>query len=169
MNTDSYGRILYSELDVIDLLYANPELDISRLLVRDSAEYNASIDQLYSELNKLSTPEAYDNPTQFHHRNQQKWYMPDEYKSLDIAKWLLEQCNNDAELQRVGEELLLYHEKNLFDLLKFLKYFVDTCRANNQVLGVGRGSSVASFVLYLMGVHKVNSLYYDLDIAEFLR
>jgi len=169
MNTDNYGRISYSESDVIELLYANPQLDISRLLVNDPTEYNASIDQLYSELDKLSIPQTHKDPEQFHLQNQQNWHMPDEYKSFDIAKWLLDQCSNDAELQRVGAELLLYHEKNLFELLKFLKYFVDTCCENNQVLGVGRGSSVASFVLYLMGVHKVNSLYYDLDIAEFLR
>jgi DNA polymerase III alpha subunit len=42
-------------------------------------------------------------------------------------------------------------------------------RDNNIVWGVGRGSSVSSYVLYLLGVHRVNSLYYDLDIHEFLR
>ena len=55
------------------------------------------------------------------------------------------------------------------DLLKFLKYLVDTVNDNNIVMGVGRGSSVASFVLYKLGVHKVNSMYYDLDVSEFLR
>ena len=63
--------------------------------------------------------------------------MPDEYRNMDIARWVLEQCSHDAELQRVGEELLLYQEKNLFNLLKFLKYFVDTLRANNIVWGCG--------------------------------
>jgi DNA polymerase III alpha subunit len=42
-------------------------------------------------------------------------------------------------------------------------------RANNIVWGVGRGSSVASYVLFLIGIHKVDSLYYDLPIEEFLR
>ena len=42
-------------------------------------------------------------------------------------------------------------------------------RKNNIVWGVGRGSSVASFVLFLIGVHKINSLYYDISIDEFLR
>jgi DNA polymerase III alpha subunit len=42
-------------------------------------------------------------------------------------------------------------------------------RKHNIVWGVGRGSSVASYVLYLIGVHKINSMYYDLDIEEFLR
>ena len=55
------------------------------------------------------------------------------------------------------------------DVLQFLKYMVDTLRENNIVWGVGRGSSVASYVLYLLGVHKVNSIKYDLDPTEFLR
>ena len=95
--------------------------------------------------------------------------MPDEYKELDIAKVILDSCDNDAEVQRCGEELLMYSERNLMDLLKFLKYLVDTVNDNNIVMGVGRGSSVASFVLYKLGVHKVNSMYYDLDVSEFLR
>jgi DNA polymerase III alpha subunit len=88
---------------------------------------------------------------------------------MDIAQWLLDQCQTQEELQRVGKELLLYQERELFSLLKQLKYIVDTWRENNIVWGVGRGSSVASYILYLLGVHKINSIYYDLDIEEFLR
>jgi DNA polymerase III alpha subunit len=95
--------------------------------------------------------------------------MPDEYKSLDIAQWLLDQCKTQEELQRVGKELLLYQERDLFPLLQQLKYTIDVWRENNIVWGVGRGSSVASYVLYLLGVHRINSIYYDLDIEEFLR
>jgi len=95
--------------------------------------------------------------------------MPDEYKNLDIAKYVLDLCVTDVELQRVGTELLLYQERNMFNILKYLKYLVDTLKSNNIVFGVGRGSSVSSYVLYLLGVHKINSLYYDLDITEFLK
>jgi hypothetical protein len=28
---------------------------------------------------------------------------------------------------------------------------------------------VASYVLYLLGVHRIDSMYYDLDVGEFLR
>lgn len=63
----------------------------------------------------------------------------------------------------------MYQDRDAFDLLRYLKYLVDTMRANNVVWGVGRGSSVASFVLYLIGVHKINSLSYDLDPTEFLK
>jgi DNA polymerase III alpha subunit len=42
-------------------------------------------------------------------------------------------------------------------------------RENDIVWGVGRGSSVASYTLYLIGVHKIDSIKYELDINEFLK
>jgi DNA polymerase III alpha subunit len=101
--------------------------------------------------------------------NQNSWQMPDEYQHMDIAEYILSLCDSDARLQRCGEELLLFQERNLFDLLRYLKYLVDTLRANNMIWGVGRGSSVASYVLYLLGVHRIDSMFYDLDPSEFLR
>jgi DNA polymerase-3 subunit alpha len=101
--------------------------------------------------------------------NQQQWHMPDEYKNLDIAQYILDLCDGEAELQRVGEELLLYQERDLFNLLRYLKYLVDIMTENRVIWGVGRGSSVASFVLYKLGVHRINSLHYKLNISEFLR
>lgn len=100
---------------------------------------------------------------------QNSWHMPDEYKQLDIAEYILSLCDSDAQLQRCGNELLLFQERNLFDLLRYLKYLVDTLRANRMIWGVGRGSSVASYVLYLLGVHRIDSMFYDLDPQEFLR
>jgi DNA polymerase III alpha subunit len=50
-----------------------------------------------------------------------------------------------------------------------LIYIIDTMRKNNIVWGVGRGSSVASYILYLLGVHKVDSVKYNLHIEEFLK
>ena len=64
---------------------------------------------------------------------------------------------------------MLYQERDLFNLLRYLKYLVDTMTQNQCIWGVGRGSSVASYVLYLLGVHRINSMYYELDIREFLR
>ena len=100
---------------------------------------------------------------------QNSWHMPDEYKELDIAEYILSLCDSDEKLQRCGEELLLFQERNLFDLLRYLKYLVDTLTSNNMIWGVGRGSSVASYVLYLLGVHRIDSMFYDLDPSEFLR
>lgn len=100
---------------------------------------------------------------------QSKWHMPEQYLNMDIAAHVLGLCQSDAELQRCGHELMLYQERGLFDLLKYLTYLVSVMRDNQVIWGVGRGSSVASHVLYLLGVHRINSMFYDLDVGEFLR
>lgn len=105
----------------------------------------------------------------YDHVRQQDWFMPDLYKQIDIAAHVLGLCDSQEQLQRAGQELLMFQERGLFDLLRYLKYLVDIMRDNQVIWGVGRGSSVASYVLYLLGVHRVDSLYYDLDPAEFLR
>jgi DNA polymerase III alpha subunit len=170
MKYDQYGQAYTDSNELCNLLYKNPTLDISRFQVEDSLEYNRSVAELHAELDFL---DSYHQITQtveeFDNTLQRNWHMPQEYKELDIAKYVLDLCQIDAELQRVGQELLLYQERDLFDLLRYLKYLVDTLRKNNVVWGVGRGSSVASYVLFLIGVHRIDSLYYDLNIDEFLK
>ena len=174
MNYDPYGQAYTDTRELCDLLYQNPQLDLSRFAVVDSLPYNSAVQETYSGFPtvKVYTPADYKEeiPLELFHRGQQQtWYMPRAYQDLDIAQHILDLCKTDAELQRVGEELLLYQERDLFNLLRYLKYFVDTMRANSVLWGLGRGSSVASYVLYLLGVHKIDSMFYDLDITEFLR
>ena len=122
-----------------------------------------------------NTPELieYVDPNQtleeFDNSKQSSWHLPPEYLNMDIVKYVLDKCTSEAELQRAGEELIKFQEREMFILLKYLKYLVDTMRKHNIVWGVGRGSSVASFVLFLLEIHRINSLYYDLSIDEFLK
>lgn len=173
MKYDKFGQAHCDSHELCDLLYVNPELDLSKFLVDDAEHYNHSVRHFYAPLPKLNRYVAHDfddnQLERFHQHQQSNWYMPQEYKNLDIAEYVLGLCKTQEELQRVGQELLLYQERNMFDLLRYLKYLVDTMRKNNIVWGVGRGSSVASYVLYLLGVHHINSLYYDLPIEEFLK
>ena len=170
MKIDAFGQRYLSSDELADLLYQLPNLNMSNFLVSDPTQYNQSVEQTHCGFAKLQQyVERLDSVEDFDNANQQKWNMPEEYQKLDIAEWLLSRCETQEELQRVGQELLLYQERDLFNLLRYLKYFVDTMRKNNVLWGVGRGSSVASYVLYLIGVHKINSMFYDLDIGEFLR
>jgi DNA polymerase III alpha subunit len=172
MNYDQYGQAYTTSAELCEILYQHPDIDISKFQLEDWDQYNSAVKITYAGLPLVMEyhpyPPDYDIDV-FHQTQQSSWNMPEEYFKLDIAKWLLDKCTTQEELQRVGKELLLYQERNLFDLLRQLKYVVDTWRSNNIVWGVGRGSSVASYVLYLIGVHRINSMYYDLDIEEFLR
>ena len=87
---------------------------------------------------------------------------------LDIEGFLVNVCPKQN-YQRLIDELVEFRSRNMLDLLRWLKYFVDTARKNNIVWGVGRGSSVSSYVLYLIGVHKIDPIKYNLDYKEFLR
>jgi DNA polymerase III alpha subunit len=170
MKYDAYGQTYTTSNELCDLLYKNPKLDISLFQVEDSIEYNRSVAELHAELDLLDSYHNIDmSVEEFDRVLQTNWRMPQEYRELDISEYVLSLCQQEHELQRVGQELLLYQERNLFDLLRYLKYLIDTLRKNNVVWGVGRGSSVASYVLFLLGVHKIDSLYYNLDIDEFLK
>lgn len=169
MLLDNYSRQILNENQAVEMLYTNPNLDVSNLCLDDVTKFNSASERLHLNTFITQLDELGFDVTEFHKTNQANWHMPEKYKQLDIAKYLLDLCRSDAELQRVGKELLLYQERDMFDLLCFLVYIVDVMRENDIVWGVGRGSSVASYVLYLIGVHKIDSLYYDLDIAEFLR
>jgi DNA polymerase III alpha subunit len=170
MKYDRFGRPSVTDKDLCQMLYSDPEISLSNFFVEDPDVYNSSVSLTHADFPRLQKYQELDiDLDQFDTDCQSRWFMPDNYKNMDMAKWVLDQCKSQPELQRAGQELLLFQEKNLFPLLCYLKYLVDTMRSNNIVWGVGRGSSVASFVLYLIGVHKINSLYYDLPIEEFLK
>lgn len=101
--------------------------------------------------------------------NYNNWFIPEKYKKINMLDYCLELCTSDIQRKRVRIEYKLYQDHNLEFLLNVMKYIIDVLRENNVVWGVGRGSSVSSFMLYLIGVHKVDSIKYNLDINEFIR
>lgn len=171
MNRDQYLRTIIQEKDIIDLLYRDPSADISDLYLDDPTQHNKAVKANYSEIAMIDALERIEvDPAEWHMRNRHEWFMPESYRNMDIAAWVLEQCRgNEAELQRCGQELLEYAARDLLPLLQYLKYLVDTMREAGVVWGVGRGSSTASFVLYKIGVHRIDSIRYDLPIEEFFK
>ena len=165
MTKNKFGELVFDENDIVDQLMTNGAVPDGLIVDNISVESN-QLDQVpvfYTSTDQSISVEEFDA------QNQINWYMPDSYKELDIAEHVLSLCTTNEQLQRVGKELLLYQQKNLFDLLRYLKYLVDTMKQNKIIWGVGRGSSVASYVLYLLGIHRIDSIYYDLDPEEFLR
>jgi DNA polymerase III alpha subunit len=157
---DKYGQLIFNEDGILDLIMQGIDVSQSNFLVQD---VNTDINNLIQYEEPSTSIEEFDT------NNQRNWYMPDDYKDLDIAEHILSLCSTQEELQRCGDELIMYQERDLFNLLRYLKYLVDTMKNNNIVWGVGRGSSVSSYVLYKLEVHKVDSMFYKLDIIEFLR
>jgi DNA polymerase III alpha subunit len=168
MKSDIYGQQIFTEAELCLLYLQDPLRTIKYAFVEKDINFDDILQlentpKLVKYIDPKTSVEDFDN------NNQSKWHLPIEYLNMDIAQYVLDKCNTETELQRAGEELIKFQERDMFILLKYLKYLVDTMRKNNIVWGVGRGSSVASFVLFLLEVHRINSLYYDLSIDEFLK
>lgn len=168
MRNDKHGTQILTEDDLCNLYLQDPDRHLKSLMLDKDIVFDdiLSLENIPKII--VYEPNNY-TTTEFDDINQGTWFMPKEYMDLDIAEYVLSKCVSQEELQRAGQELLLFQERDMFILLKYLKYLVDTMRKNNIVWGVGRGSSVASFVLFLIGIHRINSLYFDLSIEEFLK
>jgi DNA polymerase III alpha subunit len=168
MHTDKFGRVIYQSQDLIDLLYQDKPEFINQVIIEDSVETQQFQQNLEFPLTFLNTALNDVSIDAFDNQNQSKWFMPEDY-CPNLVEMLYGLCTTPEQSDRVSEELELFVQHGMFDLLYYLKYLVDTMRENNVVWGVGRGSSVASYVLFLIGVHKIDSLKYKLDYREFLR
>ena len=170
MYKDDYGQLIFDNKDLCNLIMQGKDLEnLKSVIVDNSVDLNNIINFTNSAIDFIEYKESDKTVPEFDEECQSNWYMPDEYKNLDIAEYVLSLCNSQEELQRCGHELLLFQQKNLFELLCYLKYLVDIMKENNIIWGIGRGSSVASYVLYKLGVHGIDSMYYDLEPEEFLR
>jgi DNA polymerase III alpha subunit len=172
MKIDNFGRVIVSEDDAFAALYSGKIKDLSCVFLENSQEVDQFNMSVKSNADNIALIPAYVNDeglSLFDEANRCSWFMPEKYMKFPIVDWLYDQCNTVEEKDRIDQELTLFIQHGAFDVLFYLKYLVDTMRANKVVWGVGRGSSVASYALYLIGIHKINSLKYNLDIREFLK
>ena len=172
MRIDEYGAVFLSTDELFDAIYTGKIKSFKNIYLDQQVvdQFNTAKDLNRDNFEYL---EKYIKSNislkQFDTNLQDDWFMPNECKSFNIVEHLFSLCNTDEENNRVEEELKLFAQYEMIELLCYLKYLVDTMRKHNIVWGVGRGSSVASYCLYLLGVHKIDSIKYDLDIREFLK
>lgn len=157
---DNKGNMYVEEDDIIELMLLNKQAKILPRNVQSFKVFESTC-KSYGINNPFELDSSTEDIT---------WNMPEDYRRLDIKKHIESNYMlNNTQLARVDLELDEFEQRNLSDLLRFLVYFVDTVRTNNIVYGVGRGSSIASYVLYLLKVHRIDSFKYNLDIKEFLK
>jgi DNA polymerase III alpha subunit len=169
MRLDQFGNPIFNSIDIFKFLYQGKLTNLKDITV----DYSEDIEQLEQtagftfqrfneQLNQIDIAD-------FDSALQSDWFMPEEYRDFDVKTWCLSRCNTVEQTKRVEAEMTAYEERDMILLLQWTKHFVDTCNENGIVWGVGRGSSVASFVLFLLGVHQIDSVKYNLDWQEFLR
>jgi DNA polymerase III alpha subunit len=133
----------------------------------DILEHCETSDELTQYINRINQERLhYPKPPKL--IDASHWFIPNDY-CPNLVEFLYGQCKTDEQRIRVDLELELFIKNDMYNVLHCMKYIVDTLRENNVVWGVGRGSSVASYVLYLIGVHKIDSIKYKLPIEEFFK
>lgn len=175
MKTDKLGIPCFTNRDLMNLIYSG-NIEKCHVVLCDPSDdieqFNHAMQaQGLQQLQKYIAIDV-DQKT-FDGVCQSEWFMPSIYKNISdemLRGWLLNRCDKDnAKYDRVNQEFLAYKERGMLDLLRYMIYLVSFMRENNIVWGVGRGSSVSSYILYLIGVHKIDSLKYNLDWRDFLR
>lgn len=150
---NSKGEITLPIDKAIDILQSGG--DINKFVLEDCNDV--------TKYNKLSQKKISTK------HNDLKWMIPKKYLDIDIYNFFRQFNLELSQQNRVDYELAVYNKKGLLIILKLMIYLVDVMRENKIIWGVGRGSSVSSYLLYLIGVHKVDSLKYNLDLKEFLK
>ena len=174
MKTDDLGIPRFSNKDLIDMIYSGHADKVHVVLCDPSDDvdkFNSAMEeQGLSKLQKY-IPLDVDQKT-FDGVCQSEWFMPNEYKDINVYEYVLGKAETPCPQHvqdRIWQELDAFRDRGMKDLLRYMIYLVDFMRENDIVWGVGRGSSVASYVLYLIGVHRIDSIQFDLDWREFLR
>lgn len=158
---DSQGLSHVTNQGIIELAYQK-KLDHSLFEWQDQtakAHYAKVCEYLDYWPMRLDTPDVLDR----------QWFTPEDYQHLDLDAYVLSRCKNDQQITRAQLELKIIHELGVAHIFKHLIYLVTQWRSQNLVWGVGRGSSVSCFVLYAIGLNKINPLDYDLDHGEFFK
>ena len=166
---DKFKRPMTDETVGIEMLYKNKSFANTEFMESEDIRlYNENCAEFDIEKVQILTDQDFDRINTY--------LIPKHYLDIDVEDYIrrlvpngVDGTDNAEASQRVDMELALYIERGLVPILQLLVYIVDTLRKNNLVWGVGRGSSVASYVLYLIGIHKIDSLKYNLDIREFLK
>lgn len=97
------------------------------------------------------------------------WLIPKAYQELDLVDYFVQKLPIDYEegARRVDEELSLVTYYQFEMPLRVIIYVIDVLKEKKIVWGVGRGSSCASYLLYLIGVHCVDPIKYEIEPTEF--
>lgn len=161
------GTVVCSETAAVEMLYRGLGLDNMLLEPCEDAElFNESNKRLDAGLPKIDVgqDEIYGSMDWY-----SIWMTPDGFDSIDVREFCLSMCNDEKQRKRVIMEMDLYEQRGMIPVLQHLIFMVSDLRNRGILWGVGRGSSVSSYVLYLIGINRINPLKFDLDIREFLK
>lgn len=91
---------------------------------------------------------------------------------LSLREWLQQHPNSipdePAYQERLQYELKVLESLGFDDYMLIIKELVDFAKANDIMMGTGRGSVGGSLVAMALGIHNIDPIYYDLSFERFL-
>ncbi len=167
-NIDEWGRVLADYDLVIELLLSGKGVGFTKVVYDDRmAAYNDVCSTFDKPEKRILDTYDMESPREFHERQSKRWLI----EAPENGLWdrLLMKCKSPEEIERFAFELEEFDRRDMIPVLLQLNQMIETLDAHGVVRGVGRGSSVASFLLYLMDVHFINPMTYGLDFSEFMK
>lgn len=149
------------------LLGASPsQLRVTRI-DEDVESFNANVD----------TPIRLDGaePVKLDHR----WLLPESHLSMDLRATIVARAVDRlinlnypedvhlAACERIEAELDEIEQRGMVEFFKTIIYVLDTFKRDGVVWGVGRGSSCACYILFILGLHSVDCVLYNVPMQEF--
>lgn len=108
-----------------------------------------------------------------------RWVIPAKYLEIDLTEYVIAVYENCAKKlnytsseldhaeNRIVAELAEIERRGMVEFVKTVIFIIDEFRKANVVWGVGRGSSCASYILFLLGLHLVDPVRFDIPMDEF--
>jgi DNA polymerase III alpha subunit len=171
IKTNKYGQAILTSDGLRELLLQGKNISHLNVIFDEEIKlYEKYQSELLNDtITFLGDPEEILSYDDFHSKCAEEWVFPIVYQQIDVHAWLIDKCKTQQEIDRVNEEYKLYEERDLIMLLRLFIYLIDYMRKNKFIWGVGRGSAVSSFCLYLIGVHRVDPIKYKLNIKDYLK
>lgn len=160
------GEITLTKEGIYDLILSGEELVDIKV---------SNIDEEIKRFSKLTDIEFLEKTKPDYSKIDDTFNIPEYYRSLDLGEYFLSKLRDRVNkvqkihLRRIKEELEKFEEKGMQDVLRLAIYIVDTMKDQKLVWGPGRGSACCSFLLFLIELHDIDSVEFELDIHEFLR
>ena len=159
------GTVVLTADGAVEALYAGSDLDGCVIEPHEDVDlYQHSIRLLDTALDPLLTAGA-----QQHRDWYAEWTTPAPWSQMSVLDHCMDRCATDEQRIRVCEEYQLFDARKMIPVLRHLIWMVDDMRKRGIVWGVGRGSSVSSYVLFLIGINRIDPMKFDLDVSEFLK
>ena len=177
----AFPKILYLKKDdaivlrIVEAIEAEETLKEKKLSGQNYFMPFASYQKIYSQNEILNTRKIVERSTFDYHQKRGTLLS---YPVNDSEKALKENCdkalkelsleNDEHYLKRLDDELKTINEMGYADYFLIVSDYVNYAKANDILVGPGRGSAAGSLVAYLLNITTIDPLKYDLQFERFL-